>query len=89
MADLPTVPYNPATQDLGLTPKRPPEDLQLDRHIRRITFYVVIAALLAGAAGAAYVAFLVPGMDEPAKSWARGVLSAIIGGVVGFAFAKK
>ena len=91
MPSLPTVPYNPDTQDLGLTPKRLPEDLKLDRHIRQISFYGVLVLLIVAAIGAAYLAFVAADTvaNTAAKEWGRSILSAIVGGAVGFFFAKK
>ena len=91
VAEPRTVTYDPNTTELGLNPKRAEADVQLDRHIRRITFYVVMLVLGIAGLGAAYLAFVIP--DDPAnvatKEWARAVLTTIIGGVVGMAFAKK
>ncbi len=92
MAILPSEPaFSPRTHDLTATPKRSSADIQLDRHIKRWTFYLAMLLLLIVALGAAYLAFIAPATlaDAATKEWARATLSAIVGGVVGYAFAKK
>jgi len=89
--DLTPLPFDRATQDLSITQKRAKEDIDLDRHQRRIVFYLVIALLVLATLGSAYVAFVVPATEanHADKEWARSILSAIIAGVVGYAFGKK
>lgn len=92
MANLPSEPaFSPRTHDITATPKRSSADVQLDRDIKRYTFYIAMFLVLLVAAGAAFLAFIAPATlaDAATKEWARTTLSAIVGGVVGYAFAKK
>jgi cytochrome c biogenesis protein CcdA len=91
MADAPQVIIASDTHDISATPKRSADDIRADRQMRVVAFYIAMGFLVVAAIGTAYLAFIIP--DTPTnvatKEWSRGILSAIIGGVIGFAFAKK
>ena len=82
----------PQTHDIEAKPKRPEADLRLDRNLRLAGAIAAAVALALFSLSAAYLAFVASGSEQVtpvAREWARGTLSAIIGGIVGFAFAKK
>ncbi len=86
-----TVTFDLEYQIVKFEPRREKEDADLDRHQRRIVFYVVIVVLVIVTLGCAYLAFLVPAttLNDADKEWARSILASVISGLIGYAFGRK
>ena len=91
MTELRTLSYDPERQIIKVDERPHEADARIDRQQRQILFFVIVAGLALAAGAASWIAFIVAptAANIAEREWARSILSAILTGVVGYAFGKK